>query len=104
MTESTWAEPGAAKVLLGFVDEIDMDIERWALDRAYMVAGGPFLQTASRWFGWPAADRSLSYVLAVRRLANMNRPPTDPERRDRGRAEEHYRRERDGVREWLNRR
>lgn len=98
----TKADQPIAAVLLGFVDEIDQDVERWALDRAYMVAGGPFLQTAHR-LGWPAADRALSFVLAVRRLANINRPPAgQPERRDRAKAQEHYEGQRDALREWLN--
>jgi hypothetical protein len=103
MTEE---RPPIVQVLLGFVDEVDADVERWNLDRAYMVAGGPFLQTAHR-LGWPAADRALSYVLAVRRLANMNRVPQTrdvftTERRSRERAEEHYRAQRDVLRQWLN--
>lgn len=89
------------RVLLGLLDEIDADVERWALDRAYMVAAGPFLTVAGR-AGWPAADRALSFVLAVRRLANLNRPPAgQPERRDRDRANAHYTEQRDELLTWL---
>lgn len=93
--------PPIAEVLLGFVREVDAEVERWNLERAYWVAGGPFLTVAHR-LGWPAADRALSFVLAVRRLACMNRPPEGcVERRDRGKAEAHYIGQRDALIAWL---
>lgn len=55
--------------------EVDEDVERFALDRAYMVAGGPLLAVATR-LGWPQADVFLSFVLAVRALAHVNKGGT----------------------------
>jgi hypothetical protein len=94
--------PQIAPTLLAFVDEIDVEVgQRWNFDRAYQVAGGPFLTVATR-LGWPAADRALSFVLAVRRLAHMGRPPEgQAERRDLAHAQENYQAQRDTLRAWL---
>lgn len=85
--------------MLGLMDEINREIERWNLDRAYQVSG-IFLTVAGRLPG-PVNDLPLSYVLAVRRLATINREP-DRERRDFRRAQHHYADRRDETRRWLS--
>ena len=67
--------PDVIDALREFAAEVHADVERFALDRAYQVAGGPMLAVASR-LGWPAADIFLGYVMAVRALANANRGGT----------------------------